>query len=352
VNARTGALLLAVTLVGGLGVTAVSASAALDRFGGAGDDDPRAVALLHRAAVAMRTTAYSGTRMLSAWGRHRATTLLVDVDHVPGQGSRLSLRGGGLPEDAATFLVSGAGAAHTAAGLGPGSFGVLTGSYAVTLGRGDSVAGRPSTVVEVSRGGRTAARLWVDDRSGLLLRREVFDSHGRLVGESTFIDVRVPADGFLAHLPPTAPEPPADALGRHGRHVLEARGWDCPRRAGAMRLVGIEALDRAGAMHLTYTDGLSRLSVFEQRGSLDPGSVRGFARMRLGGQLLHVREGIPTYAVWQEDGLVFTAVTDGTVESLAGVVASEPARPDPRPGFWGRVAGGMARLGRWASPLL
>jgi sigma-E factor negative regulatory protein RseB len=352
VNARTGLLLLVAGVVGALGGTAAPASAALERFGGSGDDDPRAVDVLHRSAVAMRTTSYSGTRLLSAWGRHDATTLLVDVEHVPGQGTRLSLRGGGLPKDTATFLASGPGAARAALSLG--SFDLLTDSYAVTLGPDDSVAGRPCAVVEVKRAGETAARLWVDERSGLLLRSEVFDPAGRLVRESTFIDVHVATDDFLAHLPPTAPEPPADeGVGLRGRHALEVAGWDCPRLAGTMRLVGIESLGRTGAMHLTYTDGLTRLSVFEQRGSLDPASVRGFARMRLAGRLLHVREGMPTYAVWQDDGLVFTAVTDGTVGSLVGVVAGESAtRTSPEGGLWHRIAGGLARLGSWATPLL
>lgn len=352
-NLRASAvLLLVVGVVGVLGATSAGAAALRAPFIGDGGDDQRAVDLLRRSAAAMSSTSYSGTRVLSAWGRDSATTVLVDVEHVAGQGTRLSMRGGGIADDTATFLAAGEdGQGHT---LGVQMFDLLTESYAVSLGPADSVAGRSSRVVEVSRGDSLAARLWIDDRSGLLLRREVFDHAGRLVRESTFIDVDVEdgAPRFMAHLPPVPPESDDQGVDVDRRPALEAEGWDCPGQAGAMRLVGIEVMERTGAVHMTYSDGLTRMSVFEQRGSLDSESVRGFETLRLGDQVVNVREGMPTYAVWQEDGLVFTVVTDGPLDTVAGVVASEPVSRAPEPDFWERVAGGMTRLGDWATPLV
>lgn len=350
-NLRTGAVLLVVGVVGVLGATSV-AGAVRDPFGGSGDDDQRAVDLLHRSAAAMRTTSYSGTRMVSAWGSDSATTVMVDVEHVAGQGTRLSMRGGGIAEDTAMFLASGGGGSAEANGFGAQSFDLLTDAYAVTVGPRDSVAGRPSTVVEASRGGVLAARLWVDDRSGLLLRREVFDRSGRLVRESTFIDVDVDAFHFMAHLPPAAPEPVAHGVAVQRRSALEAAGWECPRQAGPMRLVDIESLERTDALHMTYSDGLTRMSVFEQRGSLDPESVRDFEPVRVGDRMIHVREGMPTYAVWEEGGLVITVVTDGPLDTVTGVLARGSDRSSSDRGFWGRVAGGLARLGDWGTPLV
>lgn len=349
---RTSALLLVVGVVGVLGATSAGAVPLRAPFIGYGGDDQRAVDLLRRSAAAMSSTSYSGTRVLSAWGRDSATTVLVDVEHVAGQGTRLSMRGGGIADDTATFLATGEdGQGHT---LGVQMFDLLTESYAVSLGPADSVAGRSSRVVEVSRGDSLVARLWIDDRSGLLLRREVFDHAGRLVRESTFIDVDVEdgAPRFMAHLPPVPPESDDQSVDVGRRPALEADGWDCPGQAGAMRLVGIETMERTGAVHMTYSDGLTRMSVFEQRGSLDPQSVRGFETLRLGDQVVHVREGMPTYAMWQEDNLVFTVVTDGPLDTVAGVVASEPVTRAPEPDFWERVAGGMTRLGDWATPLV
>jgi sigma-E factor negative regulatory protein RseB len=352
---------LVVGMVAVLFLVTPAANAYRYAYGGAGDDDHRAVDLLRRAAVAMRATSYSGTRVISAWGHEGATTVLVDVEHVSGQGMRLSLRGG-VAEETPSFL---AGGLDTSAGLGHltvDSLELLTDAYAVTLGRHDSVAGRPSTVVEVSRAGDVVARLWVDDASGMLLRREVFDLSGDLVRESTFIDIDVATSGFMAHLPPTAPapvasDPLAHEIGLFQMRALETAGWDCPRQAGPMQLVDVETLSDglagggAGALHLTYSDGLTRMSVFEQRGSLDADSVRGFARLRAGGQVVHVREGMTTYAMWEDDGLVFTAVTDAPLDTLARVVASRPPRISIEPGFWGRVVTGLTRLGGWATPL-
>lgn len=340
-------LLVAIT------VTAAPADAVRDRYGGAGDDDPRAVRLLERSAAAMRTTAYSGTRMVSAWGSTSATTALIGVRHVPGQGTRLFLRGGDIPGDAATTFLD-------TEGRGPGRsdpldlayFDLLTESYALALGRRDSVAGRSARVVRVERAGDVAARLWVDDRSAVLLRREVFDRGGRLVRESTFIDIDVRDGGFLSHLPPTTPAPAGHPIGPESRYALQSAGWTCASYSGAMQLVDIETLDGTDALHLTYSDGLSRMSVFEQRGSLDAGALSGFRQLRLAGEEVHVREGLPTYVLWEDDGLVFTAVTDGPLDTVVGVVAADSSGSSPDRGFWDRVSAGLTRLAGWASPLV
>jgi hypothetical protein len=350
VTLRARTVLLGV--VGVLILATPAAHASQNPFGGAGDDDHRAVELLRHAAVAMRDTAYTGTRMLSTWGRDRATTVVVDVEHVPGQGTRLALRGGDITQDTATFLGAGADGGVQATEVTVESLELLTDAYAVTLGRRDRVAGRPSQVVQVSRGDTVVARLWVDERSGLLLRQELFDLSGRLVRESVFIDVETDASGFMAHLPPMSPQAAAHAVGVRKRRSLETDGWDCPGQAGTMQLLGIEVLGGTDALHITYSDGLSRMSVFEQRGSLDPHAVRGFAQFRMAGRLVYVREGMPTYAMWEDHGLVFTAVTDGPLDTVAAAVADRSSDVPEDPGFWGRVVTGMARIGSWATPLL
>jgi sigma-E factor negative regulatory protein RseB len=350
VTVRSGTLLVVAGVVGLLVLAVPAATALQDPNGGAGDDDQRAVDLLRHSAAAMRATSYSGTRMVSAWGPGESVTVLVDVEHVAGQGTRLSVRGG-APQDAATFLAGGSGA-EQASQMTVQSLQLLTEAYAVRLAERDSVAGRPSAVVEVSRAGAVVARLWVDEASGLLLRREILDTSGRLVRESTFIDVHVAPSDFMAHLPPAVPDAPSHGQGVRDVHSLESTGWDCPHQAGTMQLVGTEVLSGTHALHMTYSDGLSRMSVFEQHGSLDPDSVRGLESLRLAGHLVHIREGMPTYAVWEQDGLVLTAVTDGPLDTVASVVAGQPPQVDAGLGFWDRVASGVARLGDWANPLV
>ncbi|MGH3367397.1 MAG: sigma-E factor regulatory protein RseB domain-containing protein [Nocardioidaceae bacterium] len=356
-DGRTGALLLVLGAVGILGMSPPTAAAAPERMGGSGDDEWRAVHLLRDSAQAMRSTSYSGTRMISAWGEQGSATLIVDIEHVAGDRTRLTVRGDGrmmaapgTNSGATELFPAGTGGTAQSDGLSASSIELLTESYAVTVAARDSVAGRPSTVVEISRGGVLAARLWVDDASGLLLRREVFDAAGHLVRASAFIDVEVDVSPLRARMAP--PEPVTEGLGVRGQSLVEAAGWDCPMRPGALRLVDIERLDDADAMHMTYSDGLSRVSVFEQRGSLDPRSVRGYQTTRVGTQVVHVHEGMPTYAVWERDGIVFTAVTDGPMDSVAAVVLDGARNPRPDLEFWDRVASGMTRLGAWSTPLL
>jgi sigma-E factor negative regulatory protein RseB len=359
VSLRLRTLVVVVGLVGGvvgavgmLGLVAATASAARNPFGGVGDDDRRAVDLLRWAATATESTSYSGTRVVSAWGRGTATTVVVDVEHVAGQGTRVSVRGGAGEE--AAFVASGDDSrSHDQLSLE--AFDLLVDAYAVRLGGRDSVAGRPSRVVEVGRAGRVVAKLWVDESSGLLLRREMFDRLGRLSRESTFIDVDVTSSGFMAHLPPTAPETSAHAVGLGERLALEGAGWDCPHRAGTMRLIGIESLEGSRVLHMTYSDGLTRMSVFEQRGSLDAEAVDGYDRTEIRGHTVYVREGMPTYAVWEHDDVVFTAMTDGPTGTLAALVpgtGAGQASSSAEAGFWTRVAAGLFRLGDWASPLV
>ena len=86
---RSGTLLVVAGVVGLFVLVGPGAGAHQNPYGGAGDDDQRAVDLLRHSAAAMRATSYTGTRMVSAWGRDDSVSVLVDVEHVAGQGTRL-----------------------------------------------------------------------------------------------------------------------------------------------------------------------------------------------------------------------------------------------------------------------
>ncbi|MPZ59960.1 MAG: hypothetical protein GEU93_01435 [Propionibacteriales bacterium] len=338
-------------VVGVLGVSSATALAGLPGDSAAGDD-PRAVALLRDAAQAMRGTSYSGTRTVSSWGRTGATTVVVEVEHAPGQGTVLDVRGGGVSRGTAMFLAASRKHAGQADSLTADSLRLLTQTYDVRLGPSDSVAGRSSRIVEVRDAGRLVAQLWIDDRSALLLRREVFDPDGRLAGQSVFIDLSVGAREFIRHLPPVKPQSAAHGVDLTKRRQLERVGWDCPVHLGSLSLIGIRTLESSGALHLAYSDGLTRVSVFEQPGRLDPKAVRGYDRVSLGGGVAYVRERLPSYVVWERDGMVMTAVTDGTVDQIAPLVGAGPGSAGKDRGFWTRLGVGMARIGSWASPLV
>ena len=62
---------------------------------------------------------------------------------------------------------------------------------------------------------------------------------------------------------------------------IEDDGWECPRTvSGTMALYEARRVagDDGDVLHLSYSDGLSIVSVFQQWGSLDPKGLRGYSQ--------------------------------------------------------------------------
>lgn len=333
--------------------SALSHGLALPHGSVSSNDDDRAVAQLRRAAVALEQVTYSGSRIVSVWGSETSTTALMDVEHVPGQGTLVRLRGGGIAEDTAAFLGSAEEGHGHQRGLDLDSVQLLTESYDVWTGGTGRVAGRSAAVVEIGRDGSRVARMWIDDATGLPLRREIFDAEGHLANESAFLELEVHREGFIAHLPPSPPEESSDLFGLPAAPDEEATRWSCPQQVGSLRLVGVERMDSTAALHMSYSDGLSRVSVFEQAGSLDEQDLAGFRPQQIDGATVYLREGLPSYAVWEDSGTVYTAVSDAPVDTVTEVVRAYPhTASSSDSGFWGRVAAGFGRLGAWVTPLV
>ena len=94
-------------------------------------------------------------------------------------------------------------------------------------------------------------------------------------------------------------------------------------------------------MHLVYSDGLTTLSVVEQRGRLAGGPTGSTRNETLGAW---VTDGMPATATWQSGDVVLTAVTDGSRETLAAAVAALPHEARERPTTMDRVRAGWSRI--------
>lgn len=191
------------------------------------------------------------------------------------------------------------------------------------LGRvGPTVAGRPTTVVELRRRSVLRERLYVDVRDGLLLERQQFDGDGHEMREVSF-----------ERLQTAAPAPPV-AAGHHprARPARRLTAAELPPEYGAPGAVGdgyrrLGVYRDVGAVHVLYGDGLYQLSMFEQRGRLDATRLpAGGARQRVGthpawrwawagGEVL----------VWQAGSTVYTAVGDAPGDELAEAAAAMPS---------------------------
>jgi hypothetical protein len=94
-------------------------------------------------------------------------------------------------------------------------------------------------------------------------------------------------------------------------------------------------------VNLVYSDGLTTVSIFEQRGRLASTPKGSQWDATLGA---HVRRGASGVATWQSGDVVYTVVTDGTAAVLTDAVASLPHERGATPTTLGRIKAGWARI--------
>jgi sigma-E factor negative regulatory protein RseB len=119
----------------------------------------------------------------------------------------------------------------------------------------------------------------------------------------------------------------------------------------AMSLYDARRFDTATGtgLHLSYSDGLSTVSVFEEQGALDESGLVGYDTVTMGGSTVQVRAGIPQQVVWSADGVVYTVIGDAPQTTVEQVVAALPhARTSDS--FVQRVSRGLGRVGSWINP--
>jgi sigma-E factor negative regulatory protein RseB len=308
-------------------------------------DDSEAVRLLERAFDARSRLGYSGEQRLAVFDGPGPALVNVQVEHVPGQGTSVDVLGAGA---GSTFVQASDPAGRD--GGRTGELVTLLDGHDVVVSGSEQVAGRAATVVSAVRAGQVTARFWIDDASGLLLRRDLY-ADGRLARTSRFTSIDLSDRDFLAHLPPEMGVPASTRLSMTFAPTLTDKGWACPEELpGGFRLSGLEQLS-GDVVHAAYSDGISRVAVYEQRGSLDPSQLAGFTRGQLAGQPLYRRDGIPAVAIWESGGTVFTLVSDAPAAATYDVVAALPHEEPAEPGTLERVGEGLRRLGSMLDPV-
>jgi sigma-E factor negative regulatory protein RseB len=98
---------------------------------------------------------------------------------------------------------------------------------------------------------------------------------------------------------------------------------------------------------LAYSDGLSVVSVFVQRGQL-PAALPGWRETDLSGNRLYVSNPGEPDLIWSAAGFVYTVVAAAPATTVAAVVNALPHQAQP--GFWGRMKRGIRRLLSWVNP--
>ncbi|MGH3419090.1 MAG: sigma-E factor regulatory protein RseB domain-containing protein, partial [Streptosporangiaceae bacterium] len=131
--------------------------------------------------------------------------------------------------------------------------------------------------------------------------------------------------------------------------ALRSLGWLVPAAlpGGLSLFTGAETQADTGAvLDLGYSDGLSMVSVFEQRGKL-PATLPGWRKIKTGG---HVVFALPDQRslTWSGHGMVFTMVADAPSQSVDAAVGALPH--DGPTGFWKRMSRGLVRVASWVNP--
>lgn len=305
------AALAAGALVGAAGLLVVGTSAPAQPSG----DAER---LLHDARTANAHQSYAGILSVD-WRDHgvmqhtEAFTHVVDGEVELGAGTSRILSEGGrrwVGSPGSWSLVAGSDVAAAAPPSADTSWDLQTRP-------GPAVAGRATTVVVVAdpSSGATRARFFVDAATGALLRRDVLDTHGNVVRQVSF-------EAFLPLGEPALAVPPRTATTREPTTLRSVpSGYRAPRSIGpGYRLLG-RYRQPDGVVQLYYGDGIFTLSLFEQPGTIDWGSLPAGTSQTVNGFDTRVYA-TPTssVAVWSEHGLIVTCISDAAPDQVLSAV--------------------------------
>lgn len=163
--------------------------------------------------------------------------------------------------------------------------------------------------------------------------------------------VTPPMDRFEAQFAASsAGAAPTDPIDYTAMAELEDSGWPCHASLGGdLRRESGQLTDGDQVVNLVYSNASQRLSLFEQNGRLDVDTLQGFVPQKISDAKVWVREGSPSIVTWDDDnGVVYTVVTDADRDRIARVVAQLPTRRQVDGSE--RVAEGLDKMTTWLSP--
>lgn len=305
-------------------------------------------ALLAQAAAACRSTAFSGLQVFRFWGPAGPLVWRAEIWHRPG----------GQTVAAPAPVDGDSGADQPAALPGPSvsvalsreQLARLRASYVVAYAGHGVASGRTADLVTVDRpDGMLAAKYWLDGKTRLPLRRQLFDNHARIVSDTSVAGLRTGKDS-LAGMPAAAAQPWPRQLGPAALSALRTQGWPLPAELPDGMLLFASSATPATAgqvVALSYSDGLSVISLFVQRGRLSP-RMPGWRPIAIAGHDAYAVDPDDQTIAWSSGGYVFTLLADAPAATVHQAIAALPQGGEP--GLLGRLARGFRRLASWANP--
>jgi len=316
----------------------------------------RALRLLTQAAQAAILMSYQGQEVVTRWSDGSGSVLVSDIWHVSGGQTVTQTLAAGSSLSSQPYFSSDndSQAPEGVLGVTMPLIGLLETHYTVVYAGAGSADSRTAQVVEARReDGSLAARFWLDDATKLPLEREVFDTASHVISQDVFIRVRFSSLAQAA-MPVSGPSDPpgpwADPLSHVQLLALHTGGWLVPAGlpGGLSLFTGARTTTSTGTvLDLGYSDGLSVVSVFEQRGDL-AAKLAGWQRTTVDGHVIYVAEPDQRSLTWSSRGMVYTVMADAPVQTVDAVVGVLPH--DTPPGFWKRMSRGFVRLASWVNP--
>jgi negative regulator of sigma E activity len=191
----------------------------------------------------------------------------------------------------------------------------------ILVGNGEPVAGFHTSIVSfMGQQGTIIQKIWIDDRTGLMLKRELYDPAGGLVGAFEFKSVnyspKVRDDDFV--IKAKAPILTQFDLARRAMVKAGMLAAFLPEEGGR-RLIGYRLMDRNPAsvvMVLTYDTGSTPLSLFQVKGTFEADRLNRITRGEF-----------KTYT-WQSQGRSFALIGDLDPDSLKRLADKVVVRPE------------------------
>jgi len=192
--------------------------------------------------------------------------------------------------------------------------------YELVSSDGPSLIGRPSRLIEVRIGGVLLERLYLDQATDILLRREQFEH-----GEGPYRTVAFDSISFQTGATPEAPGPVVNMSPTMlpPNHIPDGVSAPVALADGYQR-VGM--YKRTGVIQVVYSDGLYELSVFQQEGRLDHHGLSSATRVQVGHATgWHYAWPGGHVVLWQAGGTVYTAVSDAPLDQVLQAARSVPS---------------------------
>jgi sigma-E factor negative regulatory protein RseB len=308
--------------------------------------------LLSEAAVACQTVAFHGVQVSIWFGSVTESASVIQLWHRPdGQIVVQASPTGTSPAEPSQANTDQLGGQDNVLSVTSPLLALMRRNYVISYVGRSAVDGRPALLVAVRHpGGSLAARYWIDSATKLPLRRELFVDGSRILSEDAFLSFSV-GSSQLRDMPPADARPWTGQLTLGGLASLAAHGWPLPGdTVGGLTLFeSREAATKSGKIvELSYSDGLSVISVFVQHGVL-PRSLPGWRRFS-------ARDGSQVYAidpddrslVWSAGGFVYTMISDAPPVVVDQAIVRLPHNSPV--GFWARMGRGFRRLASMANP--